>query len=145
MRISDGSSDVCSSDLRGLRRVSCALAGEILLLRGAIEITQSTKEINFPSRNTGLDRIDVQSPADAVCRSAAVFCARNGSASREARSIPFKSCTSIRPQTWREIGTLHLELCERMSDIGESHAQITIVLNGQPNHTTHTPAAKQVE
>src|SRR3546814_4476593 len=123
MRISDGSSDVCSSDLRGLRRVSCALAGEILLLRGAIEITQSTKEINFPSRNTGLDRIDVQSPADAVCRSAAVFCARNGSASREARRIPFKSCTSIRTQTWREISTLHMELCARLSDIeiGRAH------------------------
>src|SRR3546814_15364117 len=107
MRISDWSSDVCSSDL--------------------------TKEINFPSRNTGLDRIDVQSPADAVCRSAAVFCARNGRASREARRIPFKSCTSIRTQTWREISTLHMELCARLSDIGESHAQITIVPPGQRN------------
>src|SRR3546814_9898749 len=107
MRISDWSSDVCSSVL-----------------------------INFPSRNTGLDRIDVQSPADAVCRSAAVFCARNGSASREARRIPFKSCTSIRTQTWREISTLHMELCARLSDIGESHAQITIVLQGQSNQAT---------
>src|SRR3546814_12597169 len=85
MRISDWSSDVCSSDL-----------------------------INFPSRNTGLDRIDVQSPADAVCRSAAVFCTRNGSASREARRIPFKSCTSIRTQTWREFSTLHMEWCARL-------------------------------
>src|SRR3546814_17672136 len=57
-------------DQRGLRRVSCALPGEISLLRGAFQITPSTNEINFQRRHTGLYRLDVQYPADAVCHSA---------------------------------------------------------------------------
>src|SRR3546814_8345344 len=115
MRISDWSSDVCSSDLTDARGTLRLLAGEVLLLRGARQVAHAAEQVQLESRKAHGRLVDLDvgtTRAGAAAHAREVIGVRRGAGGVDGG---------------QPVGALDAVLRARLLDVGGGDAQVAVV------------------